>query len=397
MNYHPADPLRNLADALSEDIVATPAAALVHEAAGEPGGGDGLVASFDRIAARAVAPSRRRRIVERLRALAHVPAKWRPVRRQEHAQIQKSAWPAPIGWTSAMAGVAGIFIMVVAGGLYFHETSFQVASPRSIPEQASATGGALRDNGPTSLAEDRPVVTDRVAKTDHAAAEPPAPAAAGVADETRRARTVEVRPGAAAAPPPALADRRAAPLQPPGEDRLAALAVAAERTRSGTSPPPAPASAFAPAAAPSSAPAAAAAPRVIGGVAALPPPAFRWPLRGRVIAAFGSSVGGAPNKGVDLAVPAGTPIRAAEDGMVLYVGSEIEGLGNLLLLRHRDGFLTAYAHAQSFAVKPGDTVRRGQVIAKSGQSGTVTRAQLHFEIRKDNAPLDPRQYLPPPG
>jgi murein DD-endopeptidase MepM/ murein hydrolase activator NlpD len=127
------------------------------------------------------------------------------------------------------------------------------------------------------------------------------------------------------------------------------------------------------------------------------PHGFQWPLRGRVIAGFGASVGGAANKGIDLAVAAGTDIRAAEDGVVLYAGNEIKDFGNLLLLRHRDGFLTAYAHAQSFAVKPGDSVRRGQVIAKSGQTGAVTSPQLHFEIRKDDAPVDPAQYLPPPG
>jgi murein DD-endopeptidase MepM/ murein hydrolase activator NlpD len=127
------------------------------------------------------------------------------------------------------------------------------------------------------------------------------------------------------------------------------------------------------------------------------PHGFQWPLRGRVIAGFGSPVGGAANKGIDLAVAAGTDIRAAEDGVVLYAGNAIKDFGNLLLLRHRDGFLTAYAHAQSFAVKPGDSVRRGQVIAKSGQTGAVTSPQLHFEIRKDDAPVDPAQYLPPPG
>jgi murein DD-endopeptidase MepM/ murein hydrolase activator NlpD len=116
-----------------------------------------------------------------------------------------------------------------------------------------------------------------------------------------------------------------------------------------------------------------------------------------VIAGFGSPVGGAANQGINLAAPAGTDIRAAEDGVVIYAGNEIKTLGNLLLLRHRDGFLTAYAHAQSFAVKPGDMVRRGQVVAKSGQTGTAGTPQLHFEIRKDHAPVDPAQYLPPPG
>jgi murein DD-endopeptidase MepM/ murein hydrolase activator NlpD len=114
-----------------------------------------------------------------------------------------------------------------------------------------------------------------------------------------------------------------------------------------------------------------------------------------VIAGFGADVGGAPNNGIDLAVPAGTDIRAAEEGVVLYTGNEIKGLGNLILVRHRDGFITAYAHAKSFAVKAGDSVSRGQVIAKSGQTGTVKAPQVHFEIRKESAPVDPAQYLPP--
>ncbi len=367
------DPLHNLADALSEEIVAAPADVLVHDAAGEPGGADALVASFDRIAARAATQSRRRRLVERLRALAHV-------------------WPGPIGWTSVLAGVAGIFVMVIAGGLYFHQSgAYQpvAAPPPVVAEPIAQTPPPARDNGPTARAVEPPAITDRLARTDHAAAAapPPAPAAAaGVADEPMRAHTLEVRPGAVAPEP----STRAAPLQPPAEDRLAVLAMTAEQKRS-IAPSPAPPAAFAPATR-SSAPAAPASAAVIGDVADAPP-AFLWPLRGRVIAGFGSSVGGAPNRGIDLAVAAGTDIRAAEDGVVLYAGNEIEDFGNLLLLRHRDGFLTAYAHAQSFAVKPGDTVRRGQVIAKSGRSGG--RPQLHFEIRKDDAPVDPAQYLPP--
>jgi murein DD-endopeptidase MepM/ murein hydrolase activator NlpD len=261
-----------------------------------------------------------------------------------------------------------------------------------------------------SYAAGQQAAADRVAKADHAAAEQPAPAAAppvvaaapppappaaaGVAAEPRRARTVEVRPDAAAPEPPSRTARKTAPSQPSAEDRLAALAMAAEQKRAGT-PSQAPRAAPAVPAASSYAPEASG-PAVAGGLPAAPP-GFAWPLRGRLIAGFGSPVGGAPNQGIDLAVAAGTDVRAAEDGVVLYAGNEIKSFGNLLLLRHRDGFLTAYAHAQSFAVKPGDTVRRGQVIAKSGQSGAVSKPQLHFEIRKDNAPVDPVQYLPPPG
>jgi len=123
-------------------------------------------------------------------------------------------------------------------------------------------------------------------------------------------------------------------------------------------------------------------------------PSFRWPVRGRVIAGFGPKGGGQQNDGINLAVPEGTAIRASEDGVVAYAGSELKGYGNLILIRHANGFVTAYAHASELMVKRNDQVRRGQIIAKSGQTGTVTSPQLHFEIRKGSAPVDPTQYLP---
>ena len=120
---------------------------------------------------------------------------------------------------------------------------------------------------------------------------------------------------------------------------------------------------------------------------------FRWPVRGRVIATFGPSPNGLQNDGINVAVPEGTPIKAAEDGVVAYAGNELKGYGNLVLLRHSNGFVTAYAHASDILVKRGDTVKRGQVIAHSGQTGNVTSPQLHFEIRKGSTPVDPSQYL----
>ena len=122
-------------------------------------------------------------------------------------------------------------------------------------------------------------------------------------------------------------------------------------------------------------------------------PGFRWPVRGRVIAAFGPKPNGAQNDGINLAVPEGTPIKAAEDGVVAYAGSELKGYGNLVLVRHSNGFVTAYAHASDVLVKRGETVKRGQVIAHAGQTGNVTSPQLHFEIRKGATPVDPAQYL----
>jgi murein DD-endopeptidase MepM/ murein hydrolase activator NlpD len=122
-------------------------------------------------------------------------------------------------------------------------------------------------------------------------------------------------------------------------------------------------------------------------------PSFRWPVRGRVIAGFGSKPNGTQNDGINLAVPEGTPIKAADDGVVAYAGNELKGYGNLVLIRHSNGYVSAYAHASELLVKRGDTIRRGQVIAHAGQTGNVTSPQLHFEIRKGSTPVDPTQFL----
>ncbi|MGH6671600.1 MAG: peptidoglycan DD-metalloendopeptidase family protein [Xanthobacteraceae bacterium] len=122
-------------------------------------------------------------------------------------------------------------------------------------------------------------------------------------------------------------------------------------------------------------------------------PSFRWPVRGRVIAGFGPSPNGLQNDGIDVSVPEGTPIKAADDGIVAYAGNELKGYGNLVLIRHSDGYVTAYAHASQILVKRGETVKRGQVIAKAGDTGNVKTPELHFEIRKGATPVDPTQFL----
>jgi murein DD-endopeptidase MepM/ murein hydrolase activator NlpD len=122
-------------------------------------------------------------------------------------------------------------------------------------------------------------------------------------------------------------------------------------------------------------------------------PTFRWPVRGRVIASYGAKTNGKANDGINLAVPEGTPIKAADDGVVAYAGNELKGYGNLVLVRHSNGYVTAYAHASELLVRRGDAIKRGQVIAKSGQSGEVASPQLHFEIRKGSTPVDPLQFL----
>ncbi|MBI5319725.1 LysM peptidoglycan-binding domain-containing M23 family metallopeptidase [Bradyrhizobium sp.] len=122
-------------------------------------------------------------------------------------------------------------------------------------------------------------------------------------------------------------------------------------------------------------------------------PSFRWPVRGKVITGYGAKTNGKSNDGINVAVPEGTPVKAAEDGVVAYSGNELKGYGNLILVRHSNGYVTAYAHASELLVKRGDTIKRGQIIAKSGQSGEVGSPQLHFEIRKGSSPVDPLQFL----
>jgi murein DD-endopeptidase MepM/ murein hydrolase activator NlpD len=122
-------------------------------------------------------------------------------------------------------------------------------------------------------------------------------------------------------------------------------------------------------------------------------PKFRWPANGRVITAYGPTTNGQQNDGINIALPENTPVKAAEDGVVAYAGNELKGYGNLVLVRHPNGYVTAYAHAKELVVKRGDQVKRGQVIARSGQTGNVNAPQLHFEIRKGASPLDPMRFL----
>ena len=120
-------------------------------------------------------------------------------------------------------------------------------------------------------------------------------------------------------------------------------------------------------------------------------PEFRWPAHGRIIQGFKGGTGG--NDGINIAVPEGTAVKAAEGGVVAYAGSELKGYGNLVLIRHPNGYVTAYANNGEIDVKRGETVKRGQMIAKSGQSGNVSSPQLHFEVRKGSTPIDPTGFL----
>jgi murein DD-endopeptidase MepM/ murein hydrolase activator NlpD len=120
---------------------------------------------------------------------------------------------------------------------------------------------------------------------------------------------------------------------------------------------------------------------------------LRWPAKGRIIAGFGPRSDGTHNDGINISLPQGTDVHAAENGTVAYAGSELKGYGNLILLRHDNGIVTAYAHADELLVKRGDRISRGQVIAKAGKTGAVDQPQLHFEVRRDQTPVDPIMYL----
>ena len=120
---------------------------------------------------------------------------------------------------------------------------------------------------------------------------------------------------------------------------------------------------------------------------------FRWPVKGRIISGFGVKSSGKHNDGINVAVPKGTSVKAAENGVVAYAGSELEPYGNLVLIRHANNWVTAYAHNDILMVKRGDTVGRGQVIAKAGQTGNVSQPQLHFELRKGSKPINPLPYM----
>ena len=120
---------------------------------------------------------------------------------------------------------------------------------------------------------------------------------------------------------------------------------------------------------------------------------FRWPVQGRIISEFGTKPDGGHNDGINVAVPLGTSVKAAENGVVAYAGDELKGYGNLVLVRHSNNWVSAYAHNEEILVKRGDQVRRGQIIAKAGRSGQVNQPQLHFELRKGSRPVDPTKFM----
>ena len=249
------------------------------------------------------------------------------------------------------------------------------------------------------------------------------PAAVQVAATARPRSPAPARPGtpvAGQAPPQGgrLVARIEAPadgVQPP--PRLAGQSALPRPTPGAVQPAPPPPSASGDDAQPEARPAAAPipvaapvpdAPEAAGpegvepptqtaGPIAPPPPRtgglFSWPTVGKLISGYGPSAGGLHNDGINIEAPSGTPVTAAEAGVVAYAGNELRGFGNLLLVRHEGGWMTAYAHNNELLVKRGQKVSRGQMIARVGRTGNVESPQLHFEIRKGTDAIDPVKFL----
>lgn len=205
------------------------------------------------------------------------------------------------------------------------------AAPLPEPKPADAKGGKYQ------------TLADREKASDDIPPPPPPPSSSGVGAND-------------VAPPP--------PAPPPSS--ASSASAAAEQKTAATAPLPSP-------------------PKVGKG--------FIWPARGDIISEYGSTGRGQHNDGINIALPAGTPVVAADDGVVAYSGNELRGFGNLLLIKHADGWMTAYAHNDTLLVKRGQVVKRGQQIAKSGDSGGVSQPQLHFEIRRGTRAMDPMPFL----
>jgi murein DD-endopeptidase MepM/ murein hydrolase activator NlpD len=120
---------------------------------------------------------------------------------------------------------------------------------------------------------------------------------------------------------------------------------------------------------------------------------FMQPVSGRIISSYGPKADGLHNDGINIQAPKGAPVRAAQNGIVVYTGDDLEGYGNLILVRHQNGLMSAYAHLDKTLIKRGDKVMQGQSIGTVGSSGHVDTPQLHFEIRRGSKAINPTTYL----
>jgi murein DD-endopeptidase MepM/ murein hydrolase activator NlpD len=187
--------------------------------------------------------------------------------------------------------------------------------------------------------------------------------------------------------------------QPLSSSTPQALPQSTTQTAPQPAPQPAPMPTATPSVKPLSTPSTSSVPSQPDAVANIPQPSsrsngfFQWPVNGKIISGFGATSGGLHNDGINIAAPRGTPVHAAENGVVVYAGNQLRGFGNLVLIRHADGWVTAYAHNDTLLVKKGQQVKRGDVIARVGSTGNVSTPQLHFELRKGTEAVDPKVML----
>lgn len=328
------------------------------------------------------------------KSAASTPVESRPL----PAPTASAPAPRPVAQASAPTGSLGPARWSAEGGTPIvvsqGETAAVLATRYGVPADA-----LLRTNGFTTAAQIKPgarVVIPVYRAGGPAVAEAkPAPAPVAAKTAAVPAKPEKGKLGAAKAAPEKIALEKAAP--PRSAEATQPRPVKAERIVRAEAPvEPAPKAAEKPettasrkvdSTATASIPPAAAEAKAVAADDGRPE--FRWPARGRIIQGF--TTGG--NDGINIAVPEGTQVKAAEGGVVAYAGSELKGYGNLVLIRHPNGFVSAYAHNGALDVKRGDQVKRGQTIARSGQSGNVGSPQLHFELRKGSTPVDPTQYL----
>ncbi len=244
-----------------------------------------------------------------------------------------------------------------------------------------AAGGApmMASGGPPMTVSSAPLPPPLMSAPPMAS--PTMPPVAAASSPPGRSPDVIPLDGPPSATPPPAAPPRTATLTPPA---AAGPASAGPRETSAAAE-----------ARAESAPAAGGAAAPSGGATLPHGGHFAWPVRGHVLAGYGVATGGAHNDGINIAAPRGAPIAAVDGGVVAYAGNELRGYGNLVLVKHPDGWITAYAHCDELLVKRGDKVSRGQVIAKVGATGGVTEPQLHFELRRGKQAVDPREFLTP--
>ena len=277
-----------------------------------------------------------------------------------------AAAPAPADWHGSYTVAPGDSLFAIARKHNIKAADLQ--SVNNITEPTKVRPGTVLKVPGDAAAPAAAVVAEAPAAAPAAPPKPAKPAAAA-ASPGAKPKIINAATEPAAAP-----ETRVAALgsNAPVQTDASAAAPKAEPAAAGTAAPKA----------------AATAPAVAGATGK-----FRWPVKGKVITSFGPRPDSTHNDGINISVPSGTEVLAAEGGTVAYAGSELKGYGNLILLRHEGNWVSAYAHNDQLLVKRGDKVKRGQAIAKAGNTGSVDQPQVHFELRQGSKPIDPVPYM----